>query len=389
MKLFSCKIPRIEFGVGKIGQLPELVKQWGQKVFIAIDPYLEQDPVLREMFNALERQSVSAVKFTDITPNPSCFGVDEAADIARKERCTVVVAIGGGSAMDFGKGVAVLAKHKGECWRYTERKDHEVLRPTPDTLPIIAVPTTSGTGSEATPFAVFNNPKIHEKGTIVSDFILPKVALVDPTLTYSAPSKLTAFTGIDVLAHAIESYIGLNANSVSRLASLEAVRLVSKYLPAAVSNGRNTVAREKMAWASTLAGIGISHGGVALPHALGQPVSGLTGAAHGASIAACLAKVVEMSFVADIEGFAEIAEGMEPSIAALTPREKAERCAPLILRLLKDTDSRIGFTALGLRKEDIGKVTDIALTGYYFDIECNPKRIVDREEIEKIYMECL
>jgi alcohol dehydrogenase class IV len=144
-----------------------------------------------------------------------------------------------------------------------------------------------------------------------------------------------------------------------------------------------------MAWASTLAGIGIGHGGVALPHALGQPVSGLTGAGHGATIAACLAKIVEMSFVADIEGFAEIAEALEPCCAPRPPREKAERCASLILRLLKDTDSQVGFGALGLRKEDITKVTDVALNAYYYDIECNPKRIVSREEIESIYQQCL
>ena len=235
---------------------------------------------------------------------------------------------------------------------------------------------------------MFNNPKIREKSTIVSDFVLPRLALVDPELTYSVPPRVTAFTGIDVLAHAVESYIALSANAVSRLVSLEAVRLVSRYLPVAVANGGNAEAREKMAWASTLAGIGITHGGVALPHALGQPVSGLTGAPHGASISACLAKVVEISFIADIQGFADVAEAIEPSIAQLSPREKAEKCASLISRLLKDTDCEIGFGALGLRKEDIKKVMDIALTGYYSNIECNPKQ-VSKEQIEQIYMDCM
>ncbi|MGA2548038.1 MAG: iron-containing alcohol dehydrogenase [Rectinemataceae bacterium] len=388
MSAFSSKIPRIEFGVGKISQLPELVKLLGQRAFVAMDPYLLEDSGFQEILKALERNSISVVRYSGIAPNPSCFGVDEAAAIAKKEGCTVVVAIGGGSAMDVGKGVAVMATHAGECWRYTERKDHVVLRPTPETLPIIAIPTTSGTGSETTPYAVFNNPKIHEKSTIVSDLVLPKLALIDPQFTCSAPPKLTAFTGIDALAHAIESYIGLNANPTSRLVSLEAVRLVARYLPVAVANGRNLEAREKMAWASTLGGIGIAHGGVALPHALGQPVSGITGAAHGASIAACLAKIVEMSYVADIEGFAAIAEAMEPSLAPLSSREKAERCGSLIVRLLKDTDCEIGFGALGLKKEDIKKATDIALTGYYFDVESNPRR-VNREQIEKIYIDCL
>lgn len=388
MMVFSCTIPTIEFGVGKSEELPVIVKRFGAKVLLALDPYLDQNGYGDEVVNHLKRKNISAIKFSEITPNPSCFGIDKAAKIAREEGSQVIVAIGGGSAIDFGKGVAVVATHSGASWQYTERKDHEVLRPTAETLPIIALPTTSGTGSEVTHYAVFNNPEMKEKSTLISEHVMPKVALVDPALTYSAPPTLTAHTGIDVLAHAVESYIGLNASTVSKLVSREAVELVFKYLPVAVANGQNVEARDKMAWASTLAGIGIVHGGVALPHAIGQPVSGLLGAPHGGSIAACIGRILEISYIADLQGFAELAEAMDPTISSLSQRAKAEKCPELVTRLLNDTNSAARFSDFGMNEGDIDKVTNIALTGYYFDIESNPKKVTT-EEIKQIYRDCL
>ena len=384
----NCRVPKIIFGIGKTGQLPEFVQEFGKKAFLAIDPYVDKTGLADEVMNNLKKISVDTVKWTDIEPNPSCLGVDKAAEIAKREGSEVVIAIGGGSTMDFGKGVAVMATHPGICWQYTERTDHEVLRPTSATLPVITIPTTSGTGSEATAYAVFNNPEIKEKSTLINDFIIPKLALVDPELTFTAPPLLTAHTGIDALAHAIESYIALSANSFSKMVSREAIRLVATYLPVAVANGKNVEAREKMSWASTLGGIGIAHGGVALPHAIGQPVSGVFGAPHGGSITACLGRVIEISFPSDLQGFAEIAEALDPSVRDLPLRARAEKCSELVERLFQDTNSKARYADYGMTEADIDKVTHIALTGYAIDIAANPRQVTE-EEIKQIYRDCI
>ena len=389
MEELTCYLPvKVVFGDGKLKDLGDFVKAWGDKAFLAIDPYLDKIGLSEEVIALLKKSSIVTTKYTDIEPNPVCFGADKAAEIARKDGCQVVIGIGGGSTMDFAKGVAIIATHPGKCWDYVERTDQKVLRPGDNTLPIIAVPTTAGTGSEVTLYAVFNNPEIKEKSTIFSDKVFPKVAIVDPELMFSMPPRLTALTGVDALSHAVESYINIHANSYSKMLAIESVKLVSAYLPAAVANGKNKEARAKMAWASTLAGMAIAHVGTVLPHALGQPVSGFCGAPHGGSIAACLAKILEFSFTSDFNRFAEIAEAMDPAVESLPLREKAGKSAELVQRLLKDTNSEVTFSDFGLKEEDIDKVTNIALTAYFMDIGNHPKQATE-EDIRRLYRECM
>ncbi len=388
MEEFRCRVPNIVFGKGKLKSLENFVKEWTDKAFLAIDPYLDKIGLGKEVITLLKKSSIKTIKYTEIKPNPDCFGADKAAEIAKKENCQVVIAIGGGSTIDFGKGVAVIASNPGTCWDYTERSDHKVLRPSDKTLPVVAIPTTAGTGSEVTAFAVFSNSQIQEKSTIISDRVFPRLAIIDPELMYSMPPELTALTGVDVLAHAIESYISVHANSFSKMVAIESIRLVSTYLPAVVAYGKNKESREKMAWASTLAGMAIAHAGVALPHALGQPVSGFCDAPHGGSIAACLARILEFSFTADFNKFAEVAEAMDPAVKSLPLRERAEKCAKLVERLLKDINIKVRFSDFGLKEEDIEKVTHIALTGYYFDINSHPKQVTP-EDIKRLYRECI
>ncbi|KKL10165.1 hypothetical protein LCGC14_2558580, partial [marine sediment metagenome] len=218
--------------------------------------------------------------------------------------------------------------------------------------------------------------------------IIPRVALVDPQLTVSMPSKLTALTGIDVLAHAIESFINIKATPFSKMVSIEAIRLVGMYLYRAVRNGRNMIARENMAWASTLAGIAIAHANPTLPHALGQAAGGYVHAPHGASVAACLLEILKISFMEDQKSFGEIALALDPSVRDLSPYEKAKESVTLVERLFKDIDCCVRFGDLGLKEEDIHRVTEIALTGYFTGINLHPKT-ADKEEIIRIYRACL
>ncbi|MBW2057532.1 MAG: iron-containing alcohol dehydrogenase [Deltaproteobacteria bacterium] len=388
MEEISCNLPvRVVFGVGKLKLLGEVTEGFGRKAFLVIDPYLDKTGVSEEVLSTLRKNSVEAVKFTDVRPNPVCSEIDKGAELAREQKCEVVIGVGGGSALDTAKGIATLAKNPGKVWDYVERTDQEVSRPR-DVLPVIAVPTTAGTGSEVTLYAVINNPDVREKSTIYSDLIFPRVALVDPELMVSMPPRLTALTGIDALSHSVESFINIHANSYSKLLAKESIRIAARYLPEAVANGGNMEARSKMAWASTLGGMAISHVGTTLPHALGQPVSGLVDAPHGGSIASCLARILQFSFTSDFERFAELAEAFDESVGSLPLRERAEKSGDLAQRLVRDVDCEVGFGDFGLQEKDIDKATQVAMSAYFIDLGNHPRK-VGEEEIKKLYRECL
>jgi alcohol dehydrogenase class IV len=385
---FSAFMPKIEFGDGKIGRIAAIAGEYGRKAFLAVDPYLVESGLAEEIRAILKQGSIEAIINSDIQPNPDCYAVDRAGEIARQEKCDLVIGVGGGSAIDYGKAVAVVATNPGESWRYTRRTDHEVLVPGEKTLPVIAVPTTAGTGSEATTYAVLNNSRIHEKSTIISALILPRISIVDPGLMVSKPSRLTAYTGIDALAQAIESFINLGANPFNRMLALEAIRLIAEYLPMAVANGQNRTARAKMAWASTLAGAAIGFVATTLPHSMGQAVGGYKNAPHGATLTACLVKVLDFSWVADPGLFAEISEALDPETRSLSVRARAEMCPRLVERLLADTGTKVSFGDLGLTEADIDRVTDIAFTGYGADINLHPRKATV-EDVKRLYQACL
>lgn len=388
MNEFQCRVPKVLFGSGRIKSLGVLASELGHKAFLAVDPYIDSSDLADRLVRGLDRASVTTTRYSKIEPDPDCFAVDEAAEITRKNACTSVIAVGGGSAIDFGKGVAVVAANPGTCWQYTRRTDHTPKIPGPDTLPVIAVPTTAGTGSEATHFAVFTNPKIREKSTIVSDRIMPRIALVDPELTFSCPRQLTALTGVDVLAHSLEAFINIKASPFAKMVAIEAIHLVGRYLVRTVKDGEDREARENMAWASTLAGIAIAHSNPTLPHALGQAAGGFIHVPHGASVAACLPHIVRLSYDADPASFAELAAALDPAARDLPLNQRAERSADLLEQLFRDIDLKVRFSDFGLKEEHIPRITQIALTGYSTGISLHPKQL-DGAGIEEIYRACL
>lgn len=387
MTSFTCVFPSTRFGDAVLHELGETAGSLGRRAFLAIDPYLQSTATGDRIRELLSAAGLDVVTWSDIHPNPSCFGVDEATAIVREAGSDLVVAAGGGSAIDFGKAIAVVAPAEGPAWRFTERSDHEVLRPS-EGLPIVAIPTTAGTGSEATPFAVLNNPELRQKSTIVSDLLVPRRVLIDPTLTMTMPHALTASTGFDALAHAIESRISRRSTPFSRIMAIEAIRLVARHLRRAVADANDIEARRGMAWAAAVAGAAIANVGVALPHALAQPVGGYTGAAHGATIAAVMVPILEESWRRAPEPFAEIARAIEPTVAKLSTAEQAEQSVALVADLLNDIGIAPHLADFGMADSDVAAVTEIALTSYYFDIKCHPHPVA-KDDIRRIYRRCL
>jgi alcohol dehydrogenase len=247
---------RILFGAGKLAEL-ETVALPGRKALIVIGAggSIRRLGYLDRVVDLLNRQGVASVVFDKILPNPVSEHVAEGAALARQAGCDFVIGLGGGSSIDSAKSIAVMAKNPGEYWDYINGGSGKGQFPAGGALPIVAITTTAGTGTEADPWTVITKTATNEKIGTGWDCTFPVLSIVDPELMLSVPPALTAFQGMDAFFHAVEGYLANIANQASDYYALDAIALVAKWLPVAVADGRNLEARTAMAWANTAAGI--------------------------------------------------------------------------------------------------------------------------------------
>ena len=266
---------KIVFGEGKIQEAGKYAQMYGKKALIVTTGTLfKENGLVDRLQKILKGSGVSSVYYPEVSANPLNTQIDKGAELARASNCKLVIGLGGGSAIDAAKGIAIVLGHKRPIWDFCIGTD--VAPITDKTYPIIAITTTSGTGSECTQWSVITNPATEEKPGIGSDHTFAKVAIVDPELMASMPPKVTASTGFDTLAHAIEAYTAVLATPITDMCCEQAIRLVGRHLRRAVKNGQDREARNAMAYANSLAGIAISVGIVTVCHGLAHSVS-LTG----------------------------------------------------------------------------------------------------------------
>ena len=214
--------------------------------------------------------------FDQVEPEPAIPTVQAAADHARTHNCDLVVGIGGGSAMDVAKAVAVLLRNPPGLTQYfgSEKLQHPAA-------PVICVPTTAGTGSEVTKYAVFVDPQAAKKNTIATESIIPRLALLDPSLTVSLPADLTAETGMDAFSHALESYLAVAANPLTDAFNIQALEMIAQALPAVLTEPKNLALRQKMLLASSLAGFALNSTGTIINHGMAYALTIRYGLGHG------------------------------------------------------------------------------------------------------------
>ena len=254
--VFSLYIPtRIVFGCGEIKRLAT-EKLPGKKALIVISSGISMKKYgyLDKVIELLKENETESVVFNKILPNPTKKHVMEAAALCKDEKCDFIVGLGGGSSIDSAKAIAVMACNPGDYWDYIPAGTGKG-RPVSKALPVVAIPTTAGTGTEADPWSVITNEDTKEKIGFGSELTYPALSIIDPELMLSIPPHLTAYQGFDAFFHAAEGFIANCSTPISDLYALEAIRLLYKYLPVAVADGRNIKARAKVAWASTLAGL--------------------------------------------------------------------------------------------------------------------------------------
>jgi alcohol dehydrogenase len=319
MKNFTFSIQtQIQFGQGISRQVGAVTKNLIEAkarastrgALVIIDPGLKGAKWLNEILKSIQEIGLQYTAFEDVKPNPKDEDVYKAAALLTNKEFGAIIAIGGGSTIDTAKTASLIATHAGKVTDYSGWA--KVPGPI---LPLVAIPTTAGSGSEATCWAVITETHSHTKIAIGDPNLAPTVALVDPTLTVSLPSAMTAATGMDVLTHSIEAYISPLSSPLNDLLALEAIRLVARNLLDAVNNGDDLAAREAMMLASTLGGIAINNADVAGVHCLSEGMGGLYDAPHGLLNAILLPYFMTVWQSGCPERFALIAEafGSDPN----------------------------------------------------------------------------
>ena len=272
---FNYFIPtKILFGKGKLNELHKESLP-GKKALIVISSgkSMRTNGYLQKVEEQLRLGGVQSVVFDKILPNPIKSHVMEGAALAKQEQCDFVVGLGGGSSIDAAKSIAVMATNEGDYWDYVGGGSGKALPVPNDPLPIVAIITTAGTGTEADPWTVITKDDTNEKIGFGYDKTFPVLSIVDPELMLTVPPHLTTYQGFDALFHSTEGYINITANTMSDLYSLKAIELLAKNLPDAVKDGSNLDAREKVALGNTLAGMVESTSGCTSEHSLEHAMS--------------------------------------------------------------------------------------------------------------------
>ena len=346
--------------ISGIGSTAEIIKElndlYAKKVLLITDPGLVQAGVAQQVVEMLKQAAVEVEIFDAVEPDPSIQVATKAAEMAKNVKANVLIALGGGSAIDTAKSAALLVTNGGYLKDYAGV--NKVIKPI---LPLIAVPTTAGTGSEVTIFAVMSDPEKQEKFTISSALIAPAVAVLDPLLTLKLPPSVTAFTGMDALTHAIEAFTSSIAQPATDALALSAIKLVLKHLPVAVGRGDNIKARDGMLQASLLAGIAFNNAFLGLAHAIASPLGGHFHVPHGLANAVMLPYVMEYNLPTAVRRYAEIGRALGLQAVGDTPRAVAEKTVAAITQLARDINIPEKLSNIGAKEELLPLVARDAL----------------------------
>ncbi len=377
---FEYFIPsRILFGQGQLSQVGNQASRLGKKALLVTGrTSMSKAGITDQVRNYLKERKVGVVLFDKVEPNPSAETANKGAQLAKKENCDIIIGLGGGSTIDAAKAIAVIVSHGGNAKDYF--RPREVPGPI---LPVVAIPSTAGTGSEVTRYAVLTDKTTNRKEAIQSEFIIPKISLVDPKIMVSQSSYLTSSTGMDALTHAIEAYTSLMSNPISDVYATKAIQLIAAYLRRAVWMRDDMEARSAMALASTLAGMAICWAGAGAAHALGMTVGGFFETPHGATVGILLPHVVECNLPAQLEKYTHIACLMGQSIKGLSKREAALASTQAVQELILDLDTPKDLIGLGAIKEKAKEVAEDAATQGAMK---NNSRKLTLEEIENLYL---
>lgn len=378
MPILPWRKPQLIEGENSILQLPKFIKSKNiDKVLIVTDKGLSSLGMVDGLKAELEKEGVSYAFYDKTVPNPTIDNIEEALKIYNSEGCKGIIAFGGGSPMDCAKGIgARVARPKKSIPQM--KGVLKVLKRLP---PLFAVPTTAGTGSEATLAAVISNSITHEKYPLNDTSLIPHYAVLDPMLTKGLPKHITSTTGMDALTHAVEAYIGKSNTKETETMAKDAVKLIFKYLKTAYDNGNDLEARKQMQLAALFAGIAFTRAYVGYVHAVAHTLGGMYSTPHGLANSVILPYVLEYYGTSVHQRLAQLADLVGITQQQDTDAIKAEK----FIQAIKDMNEymQIPTKIKGIKDEDIPLMAKRALK------EANPlypvPKFMGKEEITQIY----
>jgi len=333
---------------GKIEDIGKIFEKTNTKsVLLVTDKFLKESGATRKIEETAMSMGVKLNLFTDFKPNPTVNNCEAGKEMYCKENCGCIIAFGGGSAIDCAKGVGILVSYPKKTLAQLKGL-LKVMRSLP---PLVAIPTTAGTGSEVTPTAVITDDKTHHKYTINSFPLIPHYAILDPEVTYTLPKHLTATTGMDALTHAVEAYIGNSTTKETRALSLKSVNLIMNNIVTACNNPADKTARENMLYASYIAGIAFSKSYVGYVHAVAHSLGGMYDVPHGLANSVLLPKVLKIYGAKIHKKLKELA--IAAGIA--TNADTAQAAAQKFIETIESLNIEMGIpeTITGIKKEDV------------------------------------
>lgn len=377
--------PTIQFGDGAAQTVGTEAKRLGrQKALVVTDSVLKQSGVIDPVVDALHKAGLNPVVYDGVNAEPTLEHVEEGLSILTSSGCDLLVACGGGSPIDAAKAIAIKAVNEGSI------SDFMGIDKIPSPgLPVIAVPTTAGTGSEATLVTIITDTSTDVKMLIMSPYLMPAAAIVDPLLTLKCPRGITSSTGLDALTHAIEAYVSVKAQPMSDVLALSAVSLINKFLPRAWANPDDLEARRQTHFGALQAGMAFTNSSVALVHGMSRPIGANFHVPHGVSNAALLGIVTDFSLIGAPERYARLAEAMDLPIAGLSVVQSAQMCADRTKELIEQLKIP-SLSELGVSKEKlepvVHKMTEDAIAS---GSPGNNPRKATKEEIVDLYFKAL
>jgi alcohol dehydrogenase class IV len=386
--IFGLESTQLKFGRNSLNELGwELNKYNSSKILLVVDPVLHDFDVTQRILDQIKLSGAEITTFDNILVEPTLESFEIASQFALENSFDLIVAAGGGSTIDTAKVANLIKVCGGTVMDYVNTPIGKGKKPTSQLLPLIAIPTTSGSGSEATPVAVLDIPEMNLKTGISHRFLRPVLALVDPELSKTTPSGVTASAGLDVISHAIESFISKpyhkrvkpnspderppyqGSNPVSDIWSMKAIDFVGKYLSRAVLNGDDVEARGNMMLSATLAGIGFGTAGVHIPHACAYPIAGLKHSyqasgykkcfvPHGLSVIVTAPAVFRFTYDVDPKKHIKAAELLK---GCTINNPSSESLPNELINLMQEVGVPSGLKELGYSKDDISEIVKGAM----------------------------
>ncbi len=372
-------IPEVIFGVDSIEQVGGCLSRLGtRRVFLVTDPGVRSYGWVDRALPSLAEAGLDCVIWDGVSENPKDVEVHRGAELYSSERCDAVLAIGGGSPIDAAKSVAVVATNGGNIIDYAGID----LIPLP-LPPMVMVPSTGGTGADVSQFAVVTDSRRRVKKAICSKSLVPDISVTDPRLLTTKPSDLTAYTGMDALTHAIESYVSVAATPLTDVHALHAVKLIAENLRQSVASKDNLHAKINMAMASLEAGICLSNASLGAAHAASHQIGGLFDLPHGMVNAILLPHVMEYNLISNTERYARIADAMGEKVDGLSSRDAALRAVTAVRNLAGDIGIPVRLVDMeAVNDATIHTMVDGALSDVC--VATNP-RDLDAEHMEELF----